>query len=456
MATKKKKKVGIPGVENIGHKTYRIRPRVWNPAEGKYIEKKRIVKNMTEKQALREKLRLEEELSVEAQNQRKEKKDRTLEDFAISWLRGKWPTLTRASRRRYTDCLELHLFPYLGQRRLVDLTEEDIVEWRDEVKARGKRVSKNGKETRKPLADQTVNSFLVIFKSIMSKAARRYGFIDPAFDVPPLSGKDKKITREQPNSLTPDEAAKFLKAAQELFPHHYPLIMVLLTTTARIGSVTVLRREDVRWEEGTIEIKRRRDEGNVVVPGVKGHGPDGFVECPLHPMVAELLKEHIANMTPVQLESGWLFPSATGGLIAKSILDKPFKKILAEVGIQKRFTVHGLRRTGNNFYRQQSSEVVTMSITGHRTQQMHKHYSTVGKEEKLNASRRAFDAIVPGSDGHDPDPVSEHGNIENGPQDPNMGTFSGAQKSAKSELHGNFYGKVGQKRGHPHLRVVGK
>ena len=35
---------------------------------------------------------------------------------------------------------------------------------------------------------------------------------------------------------------------------------------------------------------------------------------------------HIARMTKVEIDSGWLFPSKTGGLRSESVLDKPLRK----------------------------------------------------------------------------------------------------------------------------------
>jgi hypothetical protein len=60
--------------------------------------------------------------------------------------------------------------------------------------------------------------------------------------------------------------------------------------------------------------------------------------------------------------------------------------VVKRVGIKRRFTVHGFRRTFNNIARQVAGEIVTRSITGHVTQAMTEHYSHVGREEKLAAA----------------------------------------------------------------------
>jgi integrase len=45
------------------------------------------------------------------------------------------------------------------------------------------------------------------------------------------------------------------------------------------------------------------------------------------------------------LTGGWVFPAKTGGPHPNSVLRKAFKDLLGHLGITKRFTPHGLRRT---------------------------------------------------------------------------------------------------------------
>lgn len=79
-------------------------------------------------------------------------------------------------------------------------------------------------------------------------------------------------------------------------------------------------------------------------------------------------------------------PSATDGLRCPSALHKPWITCLKAAGVEERFTVHGLRRTFVDLARRARVDgVVTRSLTGHVTQKMHLHYSTVGLDEKRTA-----------------------------------------------------------------------
>jgi hypothetical protein len=78
-----------------------------------------------------------------------------------------------------------------------------------------------------------------------------------------------------------------------------------------------------------------------------------------------------------------LFPSETGGFRAASCLDRPFEVVCKELGLKKRITSRGMRRTFNDLCRKaQVESVVTRSISGHATEQMKQHYETVNVEEK--------------------------------------------------------------------------
>jgi integrase len=80
------------------------------------------------------------------------------------------------------------------------------------------------------------------------------------------------------------------------------------------------------------------------------------------------------------------FPSSKGTLRTPSSLDKAWDACLAKAGIEKRFTVHGLRYTFTDLFRLANVDaVVRRALTGHVTEEMQRHYSTVGLDEKRAA-----------------------------------------------------------------------
>ena len=104
------------------------------------------------------------------------------------------------------------------------------------------------------------------------------------------------------------------------------------------------------------------------------------------PELAAILREHRQVMLQEQAPgfgSGWVFPSLAGTLRCPGSLWKAWQGCLRTIGLDKRFTVHGLRRTFNDLARRAGADsIVIRSLTGHVTEKMREHYSTVALDEK--------------------------------------------------------------------------
>jgi integrase len=83
----------------------------------------------------------------------------------------------------------------------------------------------------------------------------------------------------------------------------------------------------------------------------------------------------------------------------------------------KRFTVHGLRYTFTDLVRRANVDaVVRRALTGHVTEEMQRHYSTVGLDEKRAAVAGVLRLVAParqpgggGSGGNAAAPTEEVG-----------------------------------------------
>jgi hypothetical protein len=68
------------------------------------------------------------------------------------------------------------------------------------------------------------------------------------------------------------------------------------------------------------------------------------------------------------------------------VLNKPLANVAAELKLGKHLTQRALRRTFNDLARAaQVSDLVTRSISGHLTERMQHHYSTVNAAEQRDA-----------------------------------------------------------------------
>jgi len=68
-------------------------------------------------------------------------------------------------------------------------------------------------------------------------------------------------------------------------------------------------------------------------------------------------------------------------------------------GIKKRFTSHGFRRSLTDLLRQAHVDpVVAAGLTGHETDRMRKHYSTVRAQEAKDAGERVALLVQPSAE----------------------------------------------------------
>src|SRR5678810_920450 len=89
-------------------------------------------------------------------------------------------------------------------------------------------------------------------------------------------------------------------------------------------------------------------------------------------------------------------PSTEGTLRTPNALDRAWAKCLQQAEITKRFTVHGLRYTFTDLVRRANVDaVVRRALTGHVTEEMQRHYSTVGLDEKRAAIAGVLRLVPP-------------------------------------------------------------
>ena len=86
-----------------------------------------------------------------------------------------------------------------------------------------------------------------------------------------------------------------------------------------------------------------------------------------------------------------------GGYRYSSLLTPAIQSVLKEMGIKRRLTVHGLRRTLNNLLRQAETDIIVVqACTGHSSDRMTSHYSHVADEEKHRALDKVFEKLGSG------------------------------------------------------------
>jgi integrase len=295
--------------------------------------------------------------------------------FAKSWIESKAVILDDATCDTYTEALEKHALPALGKFYYDALKPSDVQAW---VNRSLQREGKRGK-----FSVSTVHRWYRVFRTMTRDAIAQLDLPrDPTMRV-------RFPDRPDPldaNALTPDELARFLGAMRTKYPRTYPLAATLAFTGLRFCHASALKWEDIDEKKGVIRIVRKNVHGVIGPVSKKKRAPK---EMPLPKDLADILKKHRKRIVQKQeegFEDGWVFPAGKDKLREPGSLRKAWLGSLKAAKIEKHFTVHGLRRTFNDLARRAGVDaVITRSITGHVTEQMREHYSTVGLDEKKAA-----------------------------------------------------------------------
>jgi integrase len=313
----------------------------------------------------------------------------------------------------YADALENHILPALGNYYYDALTTTDVQRWIDGALLRGWTSEKRGskqdktKTVRRSYSRDTVQGWFRVFRTMTRDAMATLELPrDPTLRITlPEDTGDV----DEANSLSPAQLAAFLTAMRTRYPQHYALVVLLAYTGLRFCHASALHWQD--WEEagGVLRISRKQVRGKVGPVTRKKRAPK---EYPVEPELAEILKQHRVRLLKEQapgLSKGLMFPSRAGTYRAPNSMDVAWAKCLTEAQIDKRFTIHGLRYTFTDLVRLANVDaVVRRALTGHVTEEMQRHYSTVGLEEKRAAVAGVL-RLVPPEAGSNPTSPTEGG-----------------------------------------------
>ncbi len=209
---------------------------------------------------------------------------------------------------------------------------------------------------------------------------------DPTMRIKGFSGH-KTYSREQPNALTPQEVGAFCGAMRTMHSRHYTLVVLGISTGFRTCTLRALRVRDVLWEEGDVLNRRShtRSSRHVIIERTKT-GKEVDVAVPAE--VLALLHTQASDKEADDL----LFPGAGPRTPQDGTsLIRAFRSVASAIGLKKRLTPHSMRRTNKDLLRAAgASQAVSMAISGHLTEAMHLHYSTVSTDEQRAAISRAL------------------------------------------------------------------
>lgn len=412
------------GIYRLFPSGYLVRARITSPLTGKTTE---IVRPLRGSITIEEAQRTLDDLRQEARERARGQAPRLLSfgSFAFSLFKAKAAAGDIKSAKgfqKWKSCLELHLVPAFGDYACRDLRPWHFAKWREAlaekiagghrwtVKLRSGRTEERGTM----LSPRTANGWIAQLRVICAAMTSQFDLDrDPSRDLKAFdTSQHPTYRREAPNALTGEMAARFLEEMRRLYPQHYAMTLLGFVTGKRPSTLRPLRASgpdaDIDWTEGSVQFRRSHTVGRKTMGGTKT-GTHEVVYLP--PVVVEVLRGHVALMADPPISSWgkppvwWrrkmgtselLFPSVKGSLRSSGCLDKPFRDAATAAGVPFPLSPRAMRRTFNDLARAAKvHDVVTRSITGHRTESMQEHYSTANADEQRSAISNVIHLVIP-------------------------------------------------------------
>jgi integrase len=221
--------------------------------------------------------------------------------------------LERTTIRSYEEHAELHIKPFIGARKLVEVTAPAANAFADLLRENGRS---------KEMVRRVVRSLGAIFRE-----ARRRGLcsIDPTADI-----KLNLPDRDDPHPGIPTKAElQALIAAAE--GRWRPLILVAIFCGLRGSELRGLRWSDVDFEAREIHIRQRADAFHKIG---RLKSKSGYRSIPLPPIATNALREW--KLTCPRGELDLVFPTGSGKCESHSnIVQRGFEPIQVAAGVTK-------------------------------------------------------------------------------------------------------------------------
>lgn len=278
-----------------------------------------------------------------------------------NWCRLWFETYCRPGLRlntvnAYTNQIEKHIIPYIGEIKLSKLTSMHIQRLYNELKERG-RLDKNGMRIYEPLSASAVRHIHMILSSCLNQAVKdRLISFNPCENcrIPKLQKKEMVV-------LPADKMGAYLEAAKQMGV--YSIFLLELTSGLRRGELLALNWNDLDVNTGVLKINKQiqRINGELVVSEPKTKNSIRSVALPQQ-TVDILLEEH--NRHPY---SPLMFCSPrTNTYWDPDAIGRLHKKILAAAGVDTPVRFHDLRHTFATMAIQNGVDVKTVaSMLGH-------------------------------------------------------------------------------------------
>lgn len=354
-----------PGVWYLDRHHYRIRAKCRDPATLKVRQVERVVEARTPAEAAKQRAALADELRGARCGTRP-----TLSDYARLWLESRAGALEAVTSDGHRASLEFHILPALGDLPCDALRPYDVQAWVNALN----------------LGAGTVRRVFGTLRCMMRDAMAHLGLErDPCLRIT-LPAVEEGPRR----SLRVDEVRAFLDAAEEHEPQHAAMLATMVLTGLRYVHAAALRWDDVDLDAGLIAVRHAYRRGRLGEVSRKKRAP---LELPIAPDLVAVLRRHRDRLKTrkVTALAGYVFPGRDPRRpVNHFTVWQAYQRVLRAAGLDAVSSPHKLRGTCTDLLRRAGVDPTTSkAITGHVTDRMREHYSSVGLDEKRAALAKA-------------------------------------------------------------------
>ena len=383
-----------PGVrKRIGSGTYEFSVSAGYDGSGKHIRKYSTYtppEGVSEAKADRLALEAFAEFAKKARGNKSFGENMRFSELCELYFQNYAPNkLKKVTAEHYKSTVKNHLAPVFANKKLKDISTADITEFLT-------------KQKYKPL---TINKFKIVLHSILKFAvSQKYIAENPCSGAIWKENTEREYGKIE-NVLTLQQAKKLLTLLEEDTAFNI-VIKLLLLTGMRVGECLALRWSSVDIENKTIFIDKTLaySEAHWYLSTPKTVRSTRTIA--IDDMTVELLKRYKA-LQDAQKEivgDAWahpemLFTSCIGGYYDRNHLGRQFRSFLEkhgeELGINHRFTIHGLRHTNASLllYAGESIEVISAHL-GHASADITSRvYSHLYAEVKVRVAKTVSSAL---------------------------------------------------------------
>ncbi|MHC2273547.1 integrase [Bradyrhizobium diazoefficiens] len=236
----------------------------------------------------------------------------TVKEAGALWIkRCNEKGLERSTIRGYEEHTDLHIYPFIGAKKLSELTAPAVNAFADLLREQGRSP---------PMVRRVIGSLGAIFRE-----ARRRGLSA----VDPTAGLDLNLsTREDPRPVIPTKA-ELQAIISNAAGRWRPLILTAIFCGLRASELRGLRWADVDFDGRKINVTQRADAFHKIG---RLKSKSGYRSIPCPPLVVNALREW--KLICPKGELGLVFPTGSGQVESHSnIVQRGFEPVQLAAGV---------------------------------------------------------------------------------------------------------------------------